>query len=391
MGTRATTIFQNNTDGIGLYTRWDGFPDEIKKQIINSEKIWENSFIEIRNKLELLPHDHPSQRLSSWIDSYENLKKLPDSIEKQSCLLAGQSFNHHHVTNDSTDGWDVVAQKNEKFSFKRKKALDFNNSNLLGIDIPNEYSLIKVSESLDDEDNQQVSYFKIKNFSRINFLKMMSSMPHFWTQFLMLDQFKDLKYSKDNFIHSWRRTLTSFMATRYDREAKCLNDTQDYFNDTIDNASSMIPFDFYDRKLYLHLFMQYPDQVLPLTFAEEKFVKSLSEVDLKKKVVVEVDVLQIMRLTAFGIKFNSENPISFKEFDDTMNHYTQEKETIAKYLGGEAIFSIPELQDRFNEKSYKIPELYLVNKKNQTMFIHYEVALLQNLYWLEKNLLKNKL
>lgn len=127
----------------------------------------------------------------------------------------------------------------------------------------------------------------------------------------------------------------------------------------------------------------------PACLLDKVLIIIISSDDLNKKVAAEVEIFPLLRLSVFGIKFNQENPISSVDFEQAMTHHKKCKEEIANYLGTEAIYSTPIYKDSFYDETFSIPDLYIM--KDETILIHYEIALLQNLYLLEKSLQQNKL
>ena len=71
MGTRATTRIQSKDDFIELYTRWDGFPGEIKSNLKSIFDIWKFTLQQFEKSISNKRYQSPY--ITKWLDNMNTL------------------------------------------------------------------------------------------------------------------------------------------------------------------------------------------------------------------------------------------------------------------------------------------------------------------------------
>lgn len=320
MGTRACTFFnsEDETDGIGLYTRWDGFEDEIKTNIKNLDLYWENYAKFLKDSLQHLTPEHPTfQTIQKYLGKIEKSLSLPNTVDVQASKLSRLSFNHHYVHHYNDDGWDVIAmQKDSKWIFNKKKAIDSTNKKLVPKAIPDEYSLIA---AVDEDYPNEISYFKVKDFTRESIIKMVSDLPFFLAKLYSLSTLESNNRKNDvyDIYDSLNRTLSFFGNKKYNQLP--YDDLNKYFIDVLDNASAVIPLNFAASKVYLHLHIQNPELILPLTEAERAYY-NFSKEEVSKEAKALIYVQDPGRLNLLNVIFPKDEALTDDEFNNAHDY-----------------------------------------------------------------------
>jgi hypothetical protein len=105
MGTRAITKISDEKHDIVLYTRWDGFEEEIKKDIHDQTKMYQGFIDEVSKRIKGKEAFFPL--LSRWVGEMQTYLETPNTAKKVATLLSAKSFHHHHLERQNGRQADV--------------------------------------------------------------------------------------------------------------------------------------------------------------------------------------------------------------------------------------------------------------------------------------------
>lgn len=301
MGTHACTRIQKDNDFVEMHTRWDGFPDEIKKAFKNSIYEWtslSNYVLEQikEKKLNLPEMEQWAKDIQSWV---KNTKENP-TIEAYSAMLCSRSFNHHHVlpvktqaSSKTVEYWgydepDVVITINGKDDFNYGKKLKINSKKVEEKPVGDEFFMVRIKDDSEEyvgNSNFQNHTFldlKVKGMTKDEFNQMMLSLPVFWLELHSLvrqpgwdRENKEAINKQLSFYQEYPlvRNLSDYKLQMFyspSKEYANIGDGRLKTNqDLIDGVCAQIPFDFSSSALATHLYFLSAGKIQPMTRGEE--------------------------------------------------------------------------------------------------------------------------
>lgn len=285
MGTRAFFSITSKNDHLPLYTRWDGFEQEIIQNSKNLVELHQNNLNFLKKNTNL------SFFMQQWIKDYQNLiseYQKENNITLYSKLFSMLSFSHVYpqpIFNDSKQINFFHTDYDFNLSINSKKIVKKENINL-NVNSLGDYKILRIYESknvVDKNTNLKLLPYidlKYKDIHTEELIKEIHLLPFFIRefQFSMLPLIKGKIDWKNNFnfirlssnisnfyndnLGLQIRDYTSFNSA--EEELKILQDRLDYLD-------SMIPFDLHIGNLNIHLFLRFPQNVFPLTYSEAIF------------------------------------------------------------------------------------------------------------------------
>lgn len=306
MGTPATTRIANENDYIEHHTRWDGYPDEIKKNIISMVDRWQLSVESLKETLN--DDSQGTVTLNQWVTDFEkaiNDYKANPTIEMSSMLLCFLSFAHHHVLpHATTDGlmsyWgenepNITAQLvNGLFTYTTDEEGNQPTVEVVRKEISAEFKVMRIYAIDEDGKLLDDNYvdFKYKNISEEGLFSSIIQLPLFLRDIYTLTKMsRTEKKSLDYTLHpltAMLQKMTEFYkpTNEYVRFGSSEGDkvrTKEERIKTIELSSdwvhSMIPFDLDITSFGSHIAFTNPGNVLPITKGER-----LSEYEISFKV-----------------------------------------------------------------------------------------------------------
>jgi hypothetical protein len=306
MGTPATTRIASENDYIEHHTRWDGYPDDIKKNIISMVDRWQLSVESLKENLN--DDSQGTVTLNQWVTDFEktiNDYKANPTIEMSSMLLCFLSFAHHHVlphatTDDLMSYWgenepNITAQLiNGLFTYTTDEEGNQPTVEVVRKEIPAEFKVMRIYAIDKDGKLLDDNYvdFKYKNISEEALFSSVIQLPLFLRDIYTLTKMsKTEKKSLDYTLHPLTAMLQKMAefykpTNEYVRFGGSEGDkvrTKEERLKTIELSSdwvhSMIPFDLDITSFGSHIAFTNPGNVLPLTKGE-----CLSEYEISFKV-----------------------------------------------------------------------------------------------------------
>lgn len=372
MGTRANTKIKQDKDYIELYTRWDGFTEEIKESILNIPEQWQE-FIDLSKKT-ICETDFGTTEFSVWLDdlqNYLNQHKNNPNIESTSFFLSAKSFTHHHplvaATSDSDNDWgrnnpDLIAKiSNGKFSFTCPNSSHNKTNELKSLD---DFKILRIKMmSVNDNDNSYID-LKFKDIDLDNIIKRVLLLPMFWRDFYTIykkslagDGFRD---SSIPAVSSLARKLTYFYKPtkkyqQFMREKNDVNFNKNEKDIAIDeifeDVKSMIPFDLYVNSLATQIAFIFAGK---MTFLTQQEQNSVQNVDL-------TIYLTDSRLSKIFFELSDDK-------FDSLDVVTKQESMDSKYT-------------QYHGVNSRFPYVFIKNKANKLIGIPYE----ENLVHLMEN------
>lgn len=291
MGTHACTRIQKNGDFIEMYTRWDGFPEEIKNDLKNSVSNWSQLVEYLQEKNKNYCFSHVSEWLIEMKEFISQVKDNP-SIEQYAALLCSKSLTHHHVmlapnkaSKEMLDYWghgypDVIANLDEGIQFNKRKKVNLNKIQPKAVD--SQYTILRlvdVDKSFDKvnfQNEQEFSYIdlKINGMTHDQITQLIFELPLFWLEMHTLARDKNPSHQKQEDIELigtfYNYKFESFFSpgkeyAQFPRRAGEINS----YENILDMVCATIPFDFGSNALATHLYLASAGKILPLTQAEQ--------------------------------------------------------------------------------------------------------------------------
>lgn len=287
MGTHACTRICNEKDYLELHTRWDGFEEEIKHDIENISKDWQNSISYMDSKIN---NDKINRSIFSWLNNLKLLlkehKKNPN-IENTSKLLCMSSFSHHHVypnsiSQDTLKYWGknnptVVAEiEKSKIKFSQHKDMKIEPK-----EIVNDYRVMRI---YDEEDNNIFIDLKYKDISERKLFNKILTLPLFWRDFYTCFKCPEILKDSSDFVYSpIFKLMNKFVyfyspTNKYTHEYKenkkdiAINTKkkkEKFFENVTQTIRRLGPFDMFVNSLATHIIFRLPVNVEPLTESEQ--------------------------------------------------------------------------------------------------------------------------
>lgn len=285
MGTRAFFSITDNTDHIPLYTRWDGFEEEIKADILELDRIHQSNIDVLKNNFNLSPF------MTQWFIEYQELiqeYKNNPNVSLTAKLLSMLSFVHSSPEPIFKDK-DTLSFDNNSYDFnfniktnkKSKNAkINLHINEIKNFKILRVYHDENIITTKDSLDNKPYIDLKFKNIDNNELAKQIHLLPFFIRDFHV--SFLPF-YKKNDFpFIKLLRTISNFYNDQYQllsyKEYKKTNSFEDekkMIEDKFEHARSMIPFDLYLKNFCTHLFLRFPTQVEPLTYSEAVYSNAI--------------------------------------------------------------------------------------------------------------------
>lgn len=282
MGTSAFFSITNKNDHIPLYTRWDGFEEEILKQLKKLPEIHQKNIDLFSQNNNLSPF------MQHWFDDYKKLVSTyqeKQDLDIQAKLFSMLSFQHFYITsifNNKNELAYSIEDYDYTLSTISKKKVNTPAINL-SIDSLNDYKILRVYQSDDivdentDLNSLQYIDFKYKDIDSEELIKQIHLLPFFFREFQCSiipslqenidhqNNFVRLSYTISDFYNSNSNRIKNYVPfSNQEEEISILEDKLDYI-------VSLIPFDLYAPKFGIHLFLRFPMNVFPLTYSEAIF------------------------------------------------------------------------------------------------------------------------
>lgn len=302
MGTHACTRIQKDGDFIEMHNRWDGFADEIKKDLKIGLDKWQLFIDYTQNKLDEKKLDLPD--LQNWVNNMrqwvKDSKENP-TVESTASLLCSQSFNHHHVlpawtpsTDDTLSYWgynspDVIMTLGNESPFLKKHKIS--ETKVKDKPVTDDYFLVRIVDvkNKDDkitQDNINESSFidvKVTGTTKEQLNKMIFELPALLLELHALLREPNIYHEKHKMWASdfEKLNMSPFLREVADDKLKIFySPNESYSRDPdmfrvkdlekiLDNVGAMIPFDFGANVMATHLFWASAGKVQPLTRSEQ--------------------------------------------------------------------------------------------------------------------------
>lgn len=318
MGTQAATRIIKNNDYVGFHTRYDGFYEENKDDVLNITRDWSLSISEFKSVLE--KGDFGTSCLKGWITDLEKCLESyikEPTIDTASFFLTGRSFTNH-LPNPNKDNnglleyWnadnpDFIFNLDNEISFKEAAGTEVYESN--SIDWDETYKVFRIQSPCG------LTYIdlKFKDISIDNLIKEIFLLPLFWRDlYTIYKKIEDKEFDEKNLfmvdrmlpifklchkLKYFYNPIKKYSNNIYAKYAtnKVLKESEKIkmIENIKDDLISLIPFDMYVNSLAAHFMIRFPNKVFPLTFNETKLNKEpLFKTDLNDRRLSSYSILR---------------------------------------------------------------------------------------------------
>ncbi len=283
MGTRAFFSITSKNDHLALYTRWDGFEQEIIQNSKNLVDIHQSNLDFLKKNTNL------SSFMQEWIEDYQTLiseYQKNNNITLYSKLFSILSFSHIYpipIFNDFKEVDFNYTDYDFNLSINSKKIVKKANIDL-NVNSLGDYKILRIYENekfIDkNTDLKTLRYIdvKYKDIDTEKLIKEIHLLPFFLRefQFSMLPLIQGKIDWKNNLIRLSSKISDFYndslgLQIRYHAPFNSAEEELKILQDRLDFLHNMIPFDLHIGTLNIHLFLRFPKNVFPLTYSEAIF------------------------------------------------------------------------------------------------------------------------
>ena len=297
MGTRATTRIQSKDDFIELYTRWDGFPGEIKSNLKSIFDIWKFTLQQFEKSISNKKYQSPY--ITKWLDNMNTLiytAKTENDIVVIAGLLSSLSFNHHHPLDSYSPDKnyfkyyykynpDVIYDVELNKFNKKNKLKEIKETKLL-LDDTHFIARIIYYEDTDNKFNIEDSKLNYTNIyvdgmTKEEFYLTLVELPLFLleTHYLLRNTMVESNDLFDNYGLLSKNIFDEYsLKSFYSPSVKFKEHKDDKDkdkNDILDHIWRFIPFDLGTSSLAIHLFLASAGKIKYLTEGQNKLYNKI--------------------------------------------------------------------------------------------------------------------
>ncbi len=271
MGTRAITQISHLKDSISLYTRWDGFPEEIRDDAKNIIGNMDGFITMAQQRI----HDRQLHHMQPWLDSfrtrldgYKNKKSIQDLAFYMSCF----DFSHHHPdhTDNDADCYINIMNDSQTLSFRPRKRKN----------TPTIHNYQTIIELRSDE-SDEVQYLGFQNMDVDTFLQKIVMLPAFLRDLFEIIKTKDSEADSIGHLPIFRNGYKYCQLyvghPEYNTWSSPRNNTNDRatrIQFSRDKAYSMIPLDLYPASFGTLMQLMCPENIRYITDGERVNIKA---------------------------------------------------------------------------------------------------------------------
>lgn len=283
MGSSTSTKIINHNDSINVFTRWDGFREEIQNDLNNLTEIWNNQIYLIK-KLFDEKGDLGTSEIKEWIVQMElfiNNYSINRSVDTACVLLSNINLNHNRPIPYAGDkeylNYLGFKQADNIYNIQTNKFVENYKNNKASVDNLKDFKTCKI-----ESENKQKIGFKFKDLTEEEILLDICLMPLFIRDLYTIakELFYKNKYEPSFFEEINKRSIpflkycmklnmlyspTSHYSIRENDKVFTEEEKEADLKNKIYEAIAFSPLEFNDGTLINFLSLKHPGKILPLT------------------------------------------------------------------------------------------------------------------------------